>query len=199
MSEFLQAHVSRWVSVLCLSRQVFKKAPTHFPHFFRCVMESCLSGERLGLSLKEQTVLLLFLDHCFNSLVSSHTSLAVVLLNTWWHCCFGFLTVLRQNISPGVQLPSVFGVLLFHCLLWMKTNCFSVTCSSLQEVDLIREQVQKLVSLPMWMCLLPVNITASHTPHIPHHLFWGCAPNLNSERRDKKKKTRSTEPLKGHC
>lgn len=32
----------------------------------------------------------------------------------------------------------------------------------LQEVDLIREQVQKLVSLPMWMCLLPVNITAFH-------------------------------------
>lgn len=25
-----------------------------------------------------------------------------------------------------------------------------------QEVDLIREQVQKLISLPMWMCLLPV-------------------------------------------
>uniref|UniRef100_A0A8C2HN02 Aquarius intron-binding spliceosomal factor n=1 Tax=Cyprinus carpio TaxID=7962 RepID=A0A8C2HN02_CYPCA len=58
-----------------------------------CVMESCLSGEQLGLSLKEQTVLLLFLDHCFNSLVN------IVL-------------------------------------------------------DLIREQVQKLVSLPMWMYLL---------------------------------------------
>lgn len=62
------------VSLLCLSRQVFKKAPAHFPHFFRCVMESCLSGEQLGLSLKEQTVLLLFLDHCFNSLVRSHAS-----------------------------------------------------------------------------------------------------------------------------
>ncbi|XP_016335946.1 RNA helicase aquarius isoform X4 [Sinocyclocheilus anshuiensis] len=74
--------------------EVFKKAPTHFPHFFKCVMESCLSGEQLGLPLKEQTVLLLFLDHCFNSL----------------------------------------------------------------EVDLIREQVQKLVSLPMWMCLLPTRL-----------------------------------------
>ncbi|XP_016424989.1 intron-binding protein aquarius-like [Sinocyclocheilus rhinocerous] len=29
--------------------EVFKKAPTHFPHFFKCVMESCLSGEQLGL------------------------------------------------------------------------------------------------------------------------------------------------------
>uniref|UniRef100_A0A9J8CR56 RNA helicase aquarius n=1 Tax=Cyprinus carpio carpio TaxID=630221 RepID=A0A9J8CR56_CYPCA len=74
--------------------EVFKRAPTHFPHFFKCVMESCLSGEQLGLPLKEQTVLLLFLDHCFNSL----------------------------------------------------------------EVDLIREQVQKLVSLPMWMCLLPTRL-----------------------------------------
>ena len=26
-----------------------------------------------------------------------------------------------------------------------------------QEVDLIREQVQQLISLPMWMCLLPVS------------------------------------------
>uniref|UniRef100_A0A672MSB9 Intron-binding protein aquarius n=1 Tax=Sinocyclocheilus grahami TaxID=75366 RepID=A0A672MSB9_SINGR len=57
--------------------EVFKKAPTHFPHFFKCVMESCLSGEQLGLPLKEQTVLLLFLDHCFNSLVS-YQSLAIV-------------------------------------------------------------------------------------------------------------------------
>uniref|UniRef100_A0A8C1KM24 Uncharacterized protein n=1 Tax=Cyprinus carpio TaxID=7962 RepID=A0A8C1KM24_CYPCA len=76
---------------------VFKHAPTHFPHFFKCVMESCLSGEQLCLSLKEQTVLLLFLDHCFNSLVN------IVL-------------------------------------------------------DLIREQVQKLVSLPMWMYLLQMRL-----------------------------------------
>ncbi|XP_030641850.1 RNA helicase aquarius [Chanos chanos] len=71
--------------------EVFKKEPTHFPYFFKCVMEACLAGEELGLSLREQTVLLLFLDHCFNSL----------------------------------------------------------------EVDLIREEVQQLISLPMWMCLLP--------------------------------------------
>ncbi|TRZ02669.1 hypothetical protein DNTS_024402 [Danionella cerebrum] len=74
--------------------EVFKKAPAHFPFFFSRVMDLCLSGEKFGLSLKEQTVLLLFLDHCFNSL----------------------------------------------------------------EVDLIREQVQKLVSLPMWMCLLPARL-----------------------------------------
>ncbi|CAJ1073365.1 RNA helicase aquarius isoform X2 [Xyrichtys novacula] len=71
--------------------EVFKKEPTHFPFFFKCVMEAVLAGEDAGLTLKEQTVLLVFLDHCFNSL----------------------------------------------------------------EVDLIREQVQQLISLPMWMCLLP--------------------------------------------
>uniref|UniRef100_A0AAR2JCJ2 RNA helicase aquarius n=1 Tax=Pygocentrus nattereri TaxID=42514 RepID=A0AAR2JCJ2_PYGNA len=71
--------------------EVFKKEPRHFPYFFKCIMDACLTGEELGLTLREQTVLLLFLDHCFNSL----------------------------------------------------------------EVDLIREQVQQLISLPMWMCLLP--------------------------------------------
>ncbi|XP_029585739.1 RNA helicase aquarius isoform X2 [Salmo trutta] len=71
--------------------EVFKKEPSHFPYFFKCVMEAVLAGEEAGLTLKEQTVLLVFLDHCFNSL----------------------------------------------------------------EVDLIREQVQQLISLPMWMCILP--------------------------------------------
>uniref|UniRef100_A0A6Q2XQ48 RNA helicase aquarius n=1 Tax=Esox lucius TaxID=8010 RepID=A0A6Q2XQ48_ESOLU len=71
--------------------EVFKKEPRHFPYFFKCVMEAVLAGEEAGLTLKEQTILLVFLDHCFNSL----------------------------------------------------------------EVDLIREQVQQLISLPMWMCLIP--------------------------------------------
>uniref|UniRef100_A0A8C5HMY1 RNA helicase aquarius n=1 Tax=Gouania willdenowi TaxID=441366 RepID=A0A8C5HMY1_GOUWI len=71
--------------------EVFKKEPTHFPFFFKCVMEAVLAGTEAGLNLKEQTVLLVFMDHCFNSL----------------------------------------------------------------EVDLIREQVQQLISLPMWMCLPP--------------------------------------------
>ena len=50
--------------------QVFKKEPRHFPFFFKCVMEAVLArGDKSGLTLKEQTVLLVFLDHCFNSLV----------------------------------------------------------------------------------------------------------------------------------
>lgn len=72
-------HEKHWLQMHCYVNffQVFKRAPAHFPHFFKCVMESCLSGEQLGLSLKEQTVLLLFLDHCFNSLVNNQSSAIV--------------------------------------------------------------------------------------------------------------------------
>ncbi|KAJ8411857.1 hypothetical protein AAFF_G00154950 [Aldrovandia affinis] len=48
--------------------EVFKKKPEHFPSFFKCVMDASLIEEAVDLSLREQTVLLLFLDHCFNSL-----------------------------------------------------------------------------------------------------------------------------------
>lgn len=53
--------------------QVFKKEPSQFPFFFKCVMDAVLAGEKTGLTLKEQTVLLVFLDHCFNSLVCAAT------------------------------------------------------------------------------------------------------------------------------
>ncbi|KAI2654745.1 RNA helicase aquarius [Labeo rohita] len=111
--------------------EVFKKAPTHFPHFFKCVMESCLSGEQLGLSLKEQTVLLLFLDHCFNSL----------------------------------------------------------------EVDLIREQVQKLVSLPMWMCLLPMRLQQELKKVPKLQKFWNLIKKnyekMDSQEMEQAKKERT--------
>ncbi|MEQ2295270.1 hypothetical protein AMECASPLE_012313, partial [Ameca splendens] len=59
--------------------EVFKKEPTHFPFFFKCVMEAVLADEEAGFTLKEQTVLLVFLDHCFNSLVC----IIIMLSNTW--------------------------------------------------------------------------------------------------------------------
>ncbi|XP_039598060.1 RNA helicase aquarius isoform X2 [Polypterus senegalus] len=74
--------------------ETFKKNPEHFPYFFKCVLNSSLTEEGDSFSLKEQTVQILFLDHCFNSL----------------------------------------------------------------EVDLIRSQVQQLISLPMWVCLLPARL-----------------------------------------
>ncbi|XP_063040700.1 RNA helicase aquarius isoform X2 [Engraulis encrasicolus] len=88
--------------------QVFKKEPKHFPFFFKCVMEASLAGTERGLALREQTVLLLFLDHCFNSL----------------------------------------------------------------EVDLIREQVQQLISLPMWMCLLPSRLQSELKKGPKLRKFW---------------------------
>ena len=72
--------------------QVFKKEPNHFPFFFKCVMEAVLAGDEAGLTLKEQTVLLVFLDHCFNSLVCTTTMLSecypyVTLEMSWVLCC----------------------------------------------------------------------------------------------------------------
>lgn len=51
--------------------QVFKKEPDHFPFFFKFVRKAVLADSEAGFTLKEQTVLLVFLDHCFNSLVCS--------------------------------------------------------------------------------------------------------------------------------
>ncbi|XP_036448843.1 RNA helicase aquarius isoform X1 [Colossoma macropomum] len=101
--------------------EVFKKEPRHFPYFFKCIMDACLTGEELGLTLREQTVLLLFLDHCFNSL----------------------------------------------------------------EVDLIREQVQQLISLPMWMCLLPSRLQQELKKVPKLQKFWNLIKK-NYEKMDPK-------------
>lgn len=67
--------------------QVFKKEPSHFPYFFKCVMEAVLAGDEAGLTLKEQTVLLVFLDHCFNSLVCTITLIFICVGMLWVLCC----------------------------------------------------------------------------------------------------------------
>lgn len=41
-------------------------------------MEALLAGEEAGLTLREQTVLLVFLDHCFNSLVCTITTVEIL-------------------------------------------------------------------------------------------------------------------------
>ena len=71
------------------NHQVFKKEPNHFPFFFKCVMEAVLAGDEAGLTLKEQTVLLVFLDHCFNSLVR-YTTLTSI---------FHFVSIMLLSIS----------------------------------------------------------------------------------------------------
>ncbi|KAE8587504.1 hypothetical protein XENTR_v10021996 [Xenopus tropicalis] len=49
--------------------ETFKKKPEHFPFFFKSIMEASITVETENdFSLHELTVLLVFLDHCFNSL-----------------------------------------------------------------------------------------------------------------------------------
>ncbi|CAG9762602.1 unnamed protein product [Ceutorhynchus assimilis] len=48
----------------------FKKQKEHFPNFFQRVLEACLEDELL-VTLREQTALLVFLNHCFNSMEES--------------------------------------------------------------------------------------------------------------------------------
>ncbi|XP_076822195.1 RNA helicase aquarius-like [Clavelina lepadiformis] len=44
---------------------VFKKQPDHFQNLFDCVMKSVLDD---SIPLRQRTVLIIFLDHCYNSL-----------------------------------------------------------------------------------------------------------------------------------
>ena len=48
--------------------EAFKKHPTHFPGFFQNVLEACLEESTFDFNLKEQTALVVFLNHCFNSM-----------------------------------------------------------------------------------------------------------------------------------
>ncbi|XP_066245723.1 RNA helicase aquarius [Euwallacea similis] len=47
--------------------QAFRKFNKHFPDFFQRVLEACLEDELL-VTIKEQMALLVFLNHCFNSM-----------------------------------------------------------------------------------------------------------------------------------
>ncbi|XP_026939609.1 RNA helicase aquarius isoform X3 [Lagenorhynchus albirostris] len=99
--------------------ETFKKKPDDFPFFFKCILKAALAETDGEFSLHEQTVLLLFLDHCFNSL----------------------------------------------------------------EVDLIRSQVQQLISLPMWMGLQParLELELKKTPKL--RKFWNLIKK-NDEKMD---------------
>lgn len=47
--------------------QAFRKNGKHFPDFFQQVLRACFEDELL-INIKEQTALLVFLNHCFNSM-----------------------------------------------------------------------------------------------------------------------------------
>ncbi|XP_068993772.1 RNA helicase aquarius [Neodiprion pinetum] len=48
--------------------EAFSKNPQHFPGFFQQVLEACLNESTMDFDLKEQTALIVFLNHCFNSM-----------------------------------------------------------------------------------------------------------------------------------
>ncbi|KAJ8958746.1 hypothetical protein NQ318_016474 [Aromia moschata] len=48
--------------------QAFRKRSDHFPDFFQQVLHACLEKDELLINLREQTALLVFLNHCFNSM-----------------------------------------------------------------------------------------------------------------------------------
>lgn len=48
--------------------EAFKKHPDQFPGFFQKVLEACLEESTFDYDLKEQTALVVFLNHCFNSM-----------------------------------------------------------------------------------------------------------------------------------
>lgn len=70
---------------------VFEKLPEQYPSFFRHVLESCLpadSGKEAKSSLRERTALLMFLNHCFNSMeieLCREQAKRLVSLSMW-HC-----------------------------------------------------------------------------------------------------------------
>ncbi|XP_063985951.1 RNA helicase aquarius [Diachasmimorpha longicaudata] len=48
--------------------EAFERNSTHFSGFFQRVLETCLEDSILDFDLKEQTALIVFLNHCFNSM-----------------------------------------------------------------------------------------------------------------------------------
>lgn len=46
----------------------FQKDPEEFPAFFHRLMELSLEKDESKISLKEQTAILVFFDHCFTSM-----------------------------------------------------------------------------------------------------------------------------------
>eukprot|EP00099_Drosophila_melanogaster_P028280 NP_731647.3 uncharacterized protein Dmel_CG31368, isoform C [Drosophila melanogaster] len=70
---------------------VFEKLPDQYPAFFRHVLESCLPSKKAkeaSSTLRERTALLMFINHCFNSMeieLCREQAKRLVSLSMW-HC-----------------------------------------------------------------------------------------------------------------
>jgi len=84
---------------------VFEKLPDQYPAFFRHVLESCLPGKKAkeaSSSLRERTALLMFINHCFNSMeieLCREQAKRLVSLSMW-HC-------LQPRKFPSTLLRSI--------------------------------------------------------------------------------------------
>ncbi|XP_030854514.1 RNA helicase aquarius isoform X2 [Strongylocentrotus purpuratus] len=70
---------------------------------------------------------------------------------------------------------------------------FLIHCFNSLEVDVIREQVQRLVSLPMWVCLLPGRLEAELKAYPKYKKFWKIIMKNDAKLDDETKKRNDFE------
>ena len=105
----------------------------------------CIHQRSLCLILKKKV------NH-FISLVTYHNTalrIGIFLFTGWLTEAFDYNRILF-TVNTFLQLPALCYIREFQFILRLISSFFT------QEMDLIREQLQHLVSLPMWICLLPV-------------------------------------------
>ena len=108
--------------------------------FFHAVKEA-IKEFNDQFSLKEQTVLLIFLIHCYNSLVSTFFSGFLSKTNIFNSNKFNYITLSDSVLTClKVKIAESFESSNFHYF---------------QEEDIVRTHIQHTVSLGIWRCILP--------------------------------------------
>ncbi|XP_054758837.2 RNA helicase aquarius-like [Lytechinus pictus] len=70
---------------------------------------------------------------------------------------------------------------------------FLIHCFNSLEVDVIREQVQRLVSLPMWVCLLPGRLETELKAYPKYKKFWNIIKKNDAKQDEETKKRNDFE------
>ncbi|CAJ0926919.1 unnamed protein product [Ranitomeya imitator] len=163
--------------------RTFKKKPEYFPSFFKCILEASVAEESENdFSLHERTILLLFLDHCFNSL----SGLAS------FGCAAPLSSVLSGIVGMCSSSPLWSGIV--GCAAPGHDGHMNL------EVDLIRGQIQQLISLPMWICLQPARLEQELKKSPKLKKFWNLIKKTDAKMDDKAREvsaSRSRSP--GTC
>ena len=117
-------------------------------------------------SLHEKSFLLLFFINCFNSLVSISIRMCVCVCAC---VCVCVCVCVCARVRVCVRACVCACVCVCVCVAFMNV-------AYAQEEDLVREQVQRLCSLPMWTCLLPVSYCLRSSWELPLYLSPYCIP-----------------------